>query len=102
MSIETVNEFLVKVNEDLNLQEELAKAIEAKNAPKAVTKLAAKYGFIFTEEELISQTEQFMASQENELNEADLEAIAGGFVTVMTANSMFRLLGRFSGMLRKF
>lgn len=87
MSIETVNEFLVKVNEDLNLQEELAKAIEAKNAPKAVIELAAKYGFIFTEEELISQTEQFMASQENELNEADLEAIAGGFTGRLTATA---------------
>ena len=82
MSIETVNQFLQKVTEDQKLQEELTQALEADN-DQAATQLSAKYGYEFTPDELWQEIEnlesEFQRRQEaGELNEEELEAVAGG------------------------
>ncbi len=82
MSIEAVNQFLDRVSSDRQLQAEVTQAMEAENDRLAVTQLAAKHGFDFTPEELGSQIEQTIESQqEGELNEAELESVAGGVCT---------------------
>ena len=82
MTIEAVNQFLTKVNEDKNLQAEVSQAVESENKTQAVASLAAKHGYEFTPEELGSQVEQVMEAQkESELSEAELEAVAGGACT---------------------
>ena len=47
MSIEAVNQFLTKVNQDPQLQAKVERAIE-RNARQAVTELGAKHGYQFT------------------------------------------------------
>lgn len=74
MSLKAVNKFLAKVNEVQELQEELAKATKAKNKRLAATKLAAKYGYNFTSDELISE----IANRQSQLIEEHLEGISGG------------------------
>ncbi len=82
MSIEAVNQFLDRVSSDRQLQAEVTQAMEAENDRLAVTQLAAKHGFEFTSEELGSQVQQTIeAQQEGELNEAELESVAGGICT---------------------
>ncbi len=86
MSIEAVNQFLTKVSEDQELQAELATAMEAENDRQATTELAVKHGYNFTPEELASEIEnrqsKFQTKQEaNQLNEEELEAVAGGACT---------------------
>jgi predicted ribosomally synthesized peptide with nif11-like leader len=83
MSIEAVNQFLQKVTEDASLQEELAKALDSENDRQAATDLGAKYGYMFTPEELGTEIQnrqsEFQRKQNNgELSEKDLEAVAGG------------------------
>lgn len=83
MSIESVNQFLQKVSEDSAIQEELAKAMEAENDRQAVVELGAKYGCQFTGEELMAEIEkrQQAAASAGELNEEELESVAGGACT---------------------
>lgn len=83
MSIEAVNKFLQKVSEDSAIQEELAKAMEAENDRQAVVELGAKYGCQFTGEELMGEIEkrQQATADAGELNEEELEAVAGGACT---------------------
>jgi predicted ribosomally synthesized peptide with nif11-like leader len=83
MSIEAVNQFLQKVTEDQQLQEELAKALESENDRQAATDLAAKYGYEFTPDELWAevqnrQSEFQQKQQAGELSDEELEAVAGG------------------------
>ena len=83
MSTQAVNEFLQKVTEDPQLQEELAKALEAENDRQAATDLAAKHGYQFTADELWAeiqhrQSELGQSQDSGELNEEELEAVAGG------------------------
>ncbi len=85
MSIEAVNQFLDRVSSDRQLQAEVTQAMEAENDRLAVTQLAAKHGFEFTPEELGSQvqnrqSEFQMNQEEGELNEAELESVAGGII----------------------
>ncbi|MBR8834883.1 MAG: Nif11-like leader peptide family natural product precursor [Stigonema ocellatum SAG 48.90 = DSM 106950] len=94
MSTEAVNQFLQKVTEDPQLQEELAKALEADNDRQAATDWAAKQGYQFTPDELWGEIQnrqsEFQQRQDaGELNEEELEAVAGGatpaVVTAVTA-----------------
>ena len=83
MSTQAVNEFLQKVSEDSQLQEELAQALETENDRQAATDLAAKHGYQFTADELWAEIQnrqsEFSQSQDSgELNEEELEAVAGG------------------------
>lgn len=77
MSIKAVNQFLTQVSEDSKLQVEISEAMESENDHEAVTKLAAKYGFDFTPEELGNKLE--ISLHKGELKEEELEAIAGGY-----------------------
>jgi predicted ribosomally synthesized peptide with nif11-like leader len=93
MSTEAVNEFLQKVTEDPQLQEELAKALEAENDRQAVTDLAVKHGYQFTPEELWAEIQnrqsEFEQKQDaGELNEEELEAVAGGVCTPIIAGGI--------------
>ena len=87
MSTQAVNQFLQKVSEDPQLQEELAKILESENNEReAATDLAAKHGYQFTPDELWAEIQnrqsEFQATQEaGELNEEELEAVAGGLCT---------------------
>ncbi len=86
MSTEAVNQFLQKVAEEPQLQEELALALEAENDQQAATDLAVKHGYQFTPDELWAEIQnrqsQFQQKQDvGELNEEELEAVAGGFCT---------------------
>ena len=90
MSIEAVNKFLQKVTEDQQLQEELAKALESENDRQAATDLAAKHGYEFTPDELWAeiqnrQSEFQQKEQAGELNDEELEAVAGGACTPIIA-----------------
>ncbi len=76
MSADAVNQFLIKVIEEQELQVELSEAIGSEQDREAVTKLANKYGFSFTPEELGNRIET--ALDQGELKEEELEAIAGG------------------------
>ncbi len=83
MSIEAVNQFLTEVSESKELQAEVTTVketeMEAENYWQAFTEIAAKHGYEFTPDELASQIEQaFEASNAENLNEAELELIAGG------------------------
>ncbi|ARV58824.1 bacteriocin [Nostocales cyanobacterium HT-58-2] len=84
MSTQAVNQFLQKVSEDPQLQEELAKALDAENDRQAATELATKHGYQFTPDELwaeIQNRQSQVQQSEGELNEEELEAVAGGFCT---------------------
>ncbi len=86
MSTQAANQFLQKVTEDPQLQEELAKALEAENDRQAATDLAAKHGYEFTPDELWAEIQnrqsEFQPGQDaGELNEEELEAVAGGACT---------------------
>lgn len=83
MSTQAVNQFLQKVTEDPQLQEELAKALEAENDRQAATDLAIKHGYQFTPDELWAEIQnrqsEFGQNQDSgELSEEELEAVAGG------------------------
>ncbi|AFY58611.1 bacteriocin propeptide, TIGR03798 family [Rivularia sp. PCC 7116] len=80
MSIEAVNKFLDKVAQESKIQEELAQAMQAENDRQAVVDLGAKHGFEFTGDELMTEIEkrQKAAIESGELNEEELEAVAGG------------------------
>ncbi|MGL5804336.1 MAG: Nif11-like leader peptide family RiPP precursor [Xenococcaceae cyanobacterium] len=92
MSIEAVNQFLQKVSEDTSLQSELAKALNSENARQEATNLSAKYGYMFTQDELWTeihsrQNELQQMLSDGELNEQELEAVAGGGVTEALAGN---------------
>ena len=85
MTIEAVNQFLTKVNQEQKLQTELSQAMSSKSDRQAATKVAAKHGYNFTPEELGTQIEEikgFKTRQAaNQLNEEELEAVSGGACT---------------------
>lgn len=83
MSTEAVNQFLQKVSQDAQLQEELAAALQSENRLDAVTQLAASNGYEFAPEEIKQEFEnqesEFAARQQaGELSDEELEAVAGG------------------------
>ena len=86
MSTQAVNQFLQKVTEDSQLQQELAKALEGENNSQSVIDLAVKHGYQFTADEFWAEIQnrqsEFQQKQDaEELNEEELEAVAGGFCT---------------------
>lgn len=91
MSVETVNQFLQKVSEDEKLQQELAKTLEsAENQGVATTELGAKYGYQFTSDELWQeiqkrQNEIQQRMEAGELNDEEMEAVAGGATGIISA-----------------
>ena len=96
MTIEAVNHFLTQVNQDGTLQAELSQAILAEDKYQATTELAAKYGYEFTPEELSARIEELESvrakeSANGELNEEELEAVAGGLCTPAFAAGAARL-----------
>ena len=48
MSVEAVNQFLTKANQDQKLKAELSKAIKTENGEQATTESTAKSGNYFT------------------------------------------------------
>jgi len=91
MSIEAVNQFLQKVTEDEKLQEELAQVLELEdNDRAAAVELGAKYGYEFTADEIGQeiqnrQSEFQIRKEAGELNDEELEAVAGGEAVIATA-----------------
>ena len=82
MSIEAVNQFLTKVNQEPQLQAEVNCAIETENVCQLVTELGAKHGYEFTIEEFSQQIEQ-MQKVTGELSEEELETVAGGIAPAL-------------------
>lgn len=83
MNTEAVNQFLQKITEEPQLQQEFAKALEVGNDLQAATDLAAKHGYQFTPDELRTEIQNrqrdFQQRQAaGEINEEELEAVAGG------------------------
>ena len=79
MTIEAVNQFLTKVNEDEKFHSELSQAMGTEKDRAAAVELAAQHGYEFTLEELATQIEQLKRIQAGEqLSEEELEAVAGG------------------------
>lgn len=94
MSAEGVNQFLQKVTEDAQLQEELAAALQSPNRLDAVTQLGKRHGFEFTADEIKQEFEsresEFVARQESmeqagELSDEELEAVAGGAASAIVS-----------------
>lgn len=83
MSIEAVDRFLTKTHEDQQLQTEVSQAMSAKNSSQAITELAAKHGYKFSQQEFDLRIKklkdiQAKSTANGELNEEELEAVAGG------------------------
>lgn len=85
MTVQAVNQFLDKVAEDPKLQEELTKILETQgsNDRVAATQLGVKQGYQFTPDELWQEVQrrqsEFTARQAaGQLNDEELEAVAGG------------------------
>ncbi|MGL5804335.1 MAG: Nif11-like leader peptide family natural product precursor [Xenococcaceae cyanobacterium] len=76
MSIEAVNQFLQKVSEDTSLQSKLAQILNSENACQEATNLGSKHGYMFTPDEIETEIQNYQNSEE--LNEEELEAVAGG------------------------
>lgn len=81
MSTEKVELFFNKVKVDQNLQEELKKIAEQKgNVDENLVKLCQSAGFDIKLEDVIQFMEEGVAEikQQEELDDAQLEAVAGG------------------------
>lgn len=80
MSKSAIEQLFIAANDNVDLQQQL----KTVNGITEAIKLGADNGYSFTEDEVKSfLTEHAMASQsgaEGELSEADLEAVAGGFL----------------------
>ena len=80
MTRESVNQFLTKVGAEEELQAELAQAIKVQNEGQSVLKMAAKYGYDFTSEDLV--TEMLVRDV---ISEDELESVAGGIKGIVKA-----------------
>lgn len=84
MSIQSVQQFMDKVATDEKLQQELSTIVTGNESDRAAAvQLASKYGYQFTSDELWQeiqkrQNELAQAQQAGELDDAELEAVAGG------------------------
>ncbi len=100
MSIEAVNQFLNQANEDEQLAQEIAKAMDSDNDRQAITDLAATKGYQFTSDELWAEIQKRQGEFEKrqdagELSEEELEAVAGGGCTptIAAAGATIGVLG---------
>jgi predicted ribosomally synthesized peptide with nif11-like leader len=81
MSIEAVEEFFEKAEDDASLREAIRSMLEGKEAFGccAFAALAAEHGFQFTPEEMHDGIERLRKlDEERELTDEDLEHVAGG------------------------
>ena len=83
MSTEAVKQFLQKVSEDRELQQELTQALNSENQQQATVELANKRGYQCSANELWIELKnaqnKFQAKLDSgEISEEQLEAIAGG------------------------
>ena len=90
MSTENIKAFLTEVSKDQALQGEFTKALEAENDRQAVTDLANSKGYEFSSDELWAEVQQQQSEvqkrqEAGELSDEELEAVAGGEVTVSLA-----------------
>ena len=90
MTIEAVNQFLTKVQQDQELKAELSQAMSSKTDRQAATRVANKHGYEFNQEELSSRIEQLKSIQakqaaNEELNEEELEVVSGGILGTLAA-----------------
>lgn len=83
MSVESLQEFVSRVEGDSSLQQELETAVAGKDglaASQAVSEVGAKYGYSFTAEEAEAGRKAVLAEESGELSEGELESVAGGFL----------------------
>jgi Nif11 domain len=80
MTLKAVNDFFETANDNSNILHELAKAMSSECFGQVVAEIGAKYGYEFTANELMQQINMCQNNPTNidELNEEDLEGIAGG------------------------
>lgn len=82
MSFEAIVKFYEKVKNDVELQDKIMHmgVKTAEEALEAVTKLANSSGFDFGREDLDAYARQIVKQfdKDGELNEADLDSVAGG------------------------
>ena len=88
MSNQAVNEFLQKVSSDEQLQQQLSQVLQsAENDREAAVALADKHGYKFSADELWQeiqnrQSEFGTTTTSDELNDEELETVAGGILTI--------------------
>ena len=80
-------EFLNNVEQDEALQAELARVLEMGTDVKEVIKLAQSKGYEFSEQEISVEMEKRQAEHQKkieagELNDQELEGVAGGVATI--------------------
>jgi predicted ribosomally synthesized peptide with nif11-like leader len=82
MSQESVGKFLKSLDENDALRSKFASAVseDARN-PANVVEFAKKNGFDFTEKDL-EEASKAVAPESGELNEGQLESVAGGIIVV--------------------
>ena len=106
MSSQAVNQFLQKVVEDEQLQQELAQILESQdNDREAAAALAAKHGYQFSPDELWQalqnrQSEFEAMKNRGELQDDELEAVAGGKYGKLTATAIATGVATVSGILQ--
>jgi predicted ribosomally synthesized peptide with nif11-like leader len=95
MTLEIIKKFYEKVRNDDDLQYKImsAGAKSTDEAFEAVTKIANSNGFAFTKADLYSYAEQTIKqlSEDGELDEAELDAVAGGGAPEWIAMSVITL-----------
>ena len=96
MSIEAVNQFMQKVSEDVSLESELTQALNSENNLQAATDLGAKHGYTFSSDELSTEIQKYL-SDEEELSEEELEAIAGGGLGTLLKRGIHIIKRRLQG-----
>jgi predicted ribosomally synthesized peptide with nif11-like leader len=96
VSNEAIKEFFARTESDTQLQAQVKRALEERGEMAAfeIVDIAAEAGFVFTATDL---REHFVtASAEGELDEAALEAVAGGLFSGLRARFL-RARGRARG-----
>lgn len=83
MSLETVNQFLQKVSEDPQLQQDFAQALSSENQQQATYEVASKYGYDCSSDELWGEIKNIQSEFQTkidagEIDEEELMAVAGG------------------------
>ena len=90
MSIETINQFLTKASQDPELKQEFIQALSSENQQQATFELADKHGCQCSADELWAEIQNIQSEfqtklNQEEINEEDLQAVAGGANGVRTA-----------------
>lgn len=107
MSIEAVNQFIIKLSEDKDLQVKVDSIAESEHDSQAMVKVAAEYDYEFTVKELESEIANLLSQIEtDELNEEELSFVSGGKKPTMPiAIGLYKarnLAARMASKVRKF